>query len=193
MTTGTVNAITITSNSVALGNTSGSAGFFATPVRVVANTSNATSGNVMFYNTTTQEVSTASIPAFSATGSGNTVISAAFTATQVAYATEVYDSDGWFASNRFTPQRAGWYQINCGARIFITGGFSNVEGSVQLRKNSTFIGAQGGYGAVTGTISQLVYFNGSTDNVDVTISVNGTGNIAQQSGLTTFNGYWVRP
>jgi hypothetical protein len=120
-------------------------------------------------------------------------MSVAFTATQVAYATEIYDSDGWFASNRYTPQRGGWYQISCSARVYVTAGGPGIEASMALRKNGTAVVLQGGYGAVTGAVSQLVYFNGSTDYVDVSITNGTTGNVAQSTSQTTFNGYWVRP
>ena len=137
-------------------------------------------------------VDSQTVPAFSATGTGNTVITTAFTATQVAYQTEVYDSDGWFASNRYTPQRSGWYQISCGARVFVAGGGLDKEASMGLRKNNTTIAIQGGYGAVTSAISQLVYLNGSTDYVDVSIVNAITGNVVQSTTQTYFTGSWVR-
>jgi hypothetical protein len=132
-------------------------------------------------------------PAFAATGSGNTVISTAYTATQVAFATETLDTHGWFANNRYTPQRSGWYQISGGARCFITGGLNNTEASVQLRKNgTTSLAVQGGYGAVTGSVSQLVQFNGTSDYVDFCINCGNTGNVGQQAIYTYFTGSWIR-
>ena len=135
---------------------------------------------------------TQSNPAFSVTGSVSTVITTTFTPTQVAYNTELLDTNGWFASNRFTPQRAGWYQINCGARIFVPSG-ANAECGLILRKNSNQIAGQGGYGAVSGATSQLVYFNGTTDYVDVAIYSGLTGTVSQSSGGTYFSGSYVRP
>jgi hypothetical protein len=137
-------------------------------------------------------VDSQTVPAFSVTGTGNTVITTAFTSTQVAYQTEVYDSDGWFASNRYTPQRAGWYQISCGARVFVVGGGLDKEASIGLRKNNTVIAIQGGYGTVTSAVSQLVYLNGSTDYVDVSIVNANTGNVVQSTSQTYFTGSWVR-
>jgi hypothetical protein len=170
-------------------------GFFVDPVRTVtnANSNATTSGNILFYNSSTKEVSTQSIPAFSATGSGNTVISVAFTLTPVAYATEILDTDNWFANNRYTPQRPGWYQISCSARMAVAGAGTGNEASASLRKNGTSIAIQGGWGAVTGAMSQLVQFNGTTDYVDVAIVNAVTGNVVQSATQTTFNGFWVRP
>jgi Na+/glutamate symporter len=111
----------------------------------------------------------------------------------VAYTTELIDTDGWFASNRYTPQLAGYYQISCGARVFVVGGGIDKEASIGLRKNNTVIAIQGGYGTVTSAVSQLVYLNGSTDYVDVSISNATTGNVVQAIGQTYFTGYWVRP
>jgi hypothetical protein len=163
---------------------------------LVTATGNVTGGNII--GNTAVFIGTRSIqnpPTFSATGGGNTVITGAFVQAQVAYATEIIDTDNWFASNRYTPQLAGYYQINCGARIFLTGGVSNAEAGLVLRKNGGTGGVahNGGFGAVTGSTSQLVYLNGSTDYVDVAIFNSQTGNVGQFSGYTYFSGVWLRP
>ena len=165
-----------------------------TTAGLVSATGNITGGNIKA--NTAVFIGTRSIqnpPTFSATGTGNTVITVAFSQTQVAYTTELIDTDGWFASNRYTPQLAGYYQISCGARVYVVGSGIDKEASIGLRKNNTVIAVQGGYGAVTSAVSQLVYFNGSTDYVDVSISTAVTGNVVQQLGQTYFTGYWVRP
>jgi hypothetical protein len=133
-------------------------------------------------------------PAFSATGSGNTVISATFTPTQVAYNTVTFDSNSWYSTstNRYTPQQAGYYQISGGARCLISGGGNSVESSTGLRKNGTYIGISGSYGATIGTVSQLVYFNGTTDYVDVVINSSQLGNVVQNAAQAFFNGFLVR-
>jgi hypothetical protein len=66
------------------------------------------------------------------------------------------------------------------------------ERALLLRKTGTDIGVSGGYGAITGTISQLVYLNGTTDYVDVAISSANTGTVPQSTSQTYFNGFWVR-
>jgi hypothetical protein len=133
-----------------------------------------------------------SAPAFSATSSVSTVITTAFTDTLVAYNNEIFDPDGWFASNRYTPQRAGWYQISCGARLYVPASGQTNERALLLRKTGTDIAVSGGYGAITGTISQLVYLNGTTDYVDVAITSANTGTVPQSTSQTYFNGFWVR-
>jgi hypothetical protein len=136
---------------------------------------------------------TQSNPAFSATGSTNVTIATPFDPVQVAYNTELLDTNGWFASNRFTPQRAGWYQINCGARMYVIGSGNSAEAGLLLRKNGGQIAGSGGYGAVTGSASQLVYFNGTTDFVDVAIYSSLTGTVSQSGTGTYFSGSYVRP
>jgi hypothetical protein len=76
--------------------------------------------------------------------------------------------------------------------VFVTGGANNIEASAALRKNGTIVGLQGGYGAVTSSVSQLVYLNGSTDYVDVSITNGTTGSVSQSTAQTSFNGFWVR-
>jgi Na+/glutamate symporter len=77
--------------------------------------------------------------------------------------------------------------------VAVAGAGSGIEASATLRKNGTSIALQGGWGAVTGAISQLVQFNGTTDYVDVAITNGTTGNVVQSATQTTFNGFWVRP
>ena len=131
-------------------------------------------------------------PAFAAVGSVNTVIAVAFTAVQVAYNTVTFDSNNWYSTstNRYTPQQAGYYQINCSARLFTSSG--TAEGALQLRKNGTVIQQQSGAGAIAGSVSSLVYLNGTTDYVDVAMYSAATGSASQSSSFTNFSGFWVR-
>jgi hypothetical protein len=76
--------------------------------------------------------------------------------------------------------------------VFVVGGGFDREASIGLRKNNTIIAIQGGYGIVTSAVSQLVYLNGSTDYVDVSIVNSTTGNVVQSTTQTYFTGSWVR-
>ena len=142
-----------------------------------------TAGQVLTVNSgaTAPQWSTAastSFPAFSATNSVNQTISAA-TWTKVQCDTEQFDTAGNFASNRFTPTTAGYYQIS---------GITDIDSSnatpylyLILYKNGVayqpffvFSGMQ----EVTSSGSVLVYFNGSTDYVELYARVSaGTGTI----------------
>lgn len=101
-------------------------------------------------------------------GSGQSGIVTA-TATLVTFGTEVYDTHGYFASNRFTPLIAGKYMVRatlCWADLT-----DNKLGQVNIRKNgSTIFGSQfkkAGTDIFTTQYSAVVELNGSTDYVEI--------------------------
>lgn len=118
-------------------------------------------------------------PAFSAYASANQSISNT-TWTKVQLNTEEFDTASAFdsATNyRFTPQVAGYYQINAG----ISFRSSNwTENAIGIYKNGSLFksGNQSTFSASTGfvnsTVSTLVYLNGSTDYVELYGYVNAT-------------------
>jgi hypothetical protein len=131
-------------------------------------------------------------PAFSAYMSTNAAFTSG-TTTKVTLDTEVFDTANCFASSRFTPNVAGYYQIN--GKIRVTG--TGCTASVNIYKN----GAQniiGSYISPTGSVvfsvvSTVLYLNGSTDYVELygygdTTSGNPTfqyiaiGNTCEMSG-----------
>jgi hypothetical protein len=132
------------------------------------------------------------VPAFSAAGSIGMSSAGGFVPVIVPYNNEQLDTNNWFASNRFTPQRAGWYQIDCGARIFVQGQLNTAESGLALRKNGLTQAQAGGFGAVVETISRLIYFNGTTDYADVAVFASAAGTINQDPSYTFFSGFWVR-
>jgi len=85
--------------------------------------------------------------------------------TIIKYDTAVIDTTSWYnnSNGRFTPDVAGWYMVCGSARVY--GGSSTAEGYLGLFKNGARIVSNGGLGFVQGSISFLVYFNGSTDYV----------------------------
>jgi len=109
-------------------------------------------------------------PAFSAyqstqqTGIGVTVD------TKILFQTELYDTNSNFASSRFTPTVAGYYQIN--ASVANSGStWSNGYMTTSINKNgSNFhsVTMQPNNGNwVSVPISATVYLNGSTDYVEI--------------------------
>jgi hypothetical protein len=129
-------------------------------------------------------------PAFSAYQSTSQTINASVAA-KVTFTTETFDTNNNFASSTFTPTVAGYYQINSCVSISITTGY------VSIYKNGSelYRGLQlSGGGGVGFNISGLVYFNGSTDYVEIYLA-NQTGSSASTnaaSTLTWFNGCLVR-
>ena len=118
-------------------------------------------------------------------------------ATKIPFETEQFDTASCFDSStnyRFTPNIAGYYQMNAGVRC----GFSGTnEWWLGLYKNggayqraSNWIGLTASH--IFGTLSSIVYLNGSTDYVELyffqysgstqTIVGNGSGLITYWNG-----------
>jgi hypothetical protein len=121
-------------------------------------------------------------------GTTSVVNPGSYTNTIIKYDTAVTDSTGWYdnTNGRFTPTVAGWYQVSAGARVY--GGSSTIEGYLGLFKNGipNQIAAVGGQGFVNGLISLLVYFNGSTDYIQLYSNTNSAITNAQNSTVTPF-------
>jgi len=132
-------------------------------------------------------------PAFSAYASTGTSVGNGATV-KVAFQTEEFDTNDNFASDRFTPTVAGYYQIN--AMVGYSDNFALAL--VALYKNGSAYkrGAQSYTNSsnVQFGISSLVYLNGSTDYVEIytTQSSGSTRTTVSGSALTWFNGCLVR-
>jgi hypothetical protein len=135
------------------------------------------------------------MPAFSAYDSAGTSV-ASGTFTKLAFATEEFDTNNNFASSRFTPTVAGYYQIN---GYYLTAAASVGLMSCQIYKN----GAVYKYGSQTpnsvnvagSVVSSMVYMNGTTDYVEIyAYQASGGTYTSYVSGLVTsfFNGSMVR-
>jgi hypothetical protein len=133
-------------------------------------------------------------PAFYAYQSGATSI-INVTSTKVLFGTESFDTNNDFASSRFTPTVAGYYQISASVALNITG-----EAITQLFMNTSNQVAFGfgrgisGILPCVGSLSKLLYFNGSTDYVEVFSYQNTGGTITTETNPagTWFTGVLVR-
>lgn len=132
-------------------------------------------------------------PTFSAypTGTNQTIPQTTFT--KILFDTEAWDTASNFASSRFTPTTAGYYQIN--ATVYFIG-LNAANDAFQIWKNGAtyFEFKNVNTGNLSINISQVVYFNGSTDYLEVYMYKNGAGSATVQSGqaYTNFNGAWIR-
>ncbi len=139
-------------------------------------------------------------PAFSAyLGSTQTISTGTFTKLQ--FNTEIFDTASAYDSTtnyRFTPQVAGYYQVNGSCRINqpAAGGEVFVDlyknGSEVVRGSDNFVAATGGF--VTASISYLIQMNGSTDYIELYI-YQGSGisqTTSNGSALTFFQAAMVR-
>ena len=131
------------------------------------------------------------MPAFSAYASSNTTLSNA-TLTKVNFQTEEYDTNNNFASSRFTPTVAGYYQLNSvvntnyGPGGVIVSFYKN--GSEFLRGGNIQSGTAGS------SSSGLIYLNGSTDYVETYVLTSLGGSLDADSGAhrVRFDGILVR-
>jgi hypothetical protein len=103
-------------------------------------------------------------PAFSAYLADNQSISAN-TFTKVLFDTEEFDTNNNFASSRFTPTVAGYYQVNL--MLYISAAGSG-QGNGAIYKNGVVTKAQFLQVSVNQILSvpALVYLNGSSDYIE---------------------------
>jgi hypothetical protein len=104
------------------------------------------------------------MPAFSAYANTNQTFTSS-THTKVTFTTELFDTNNNFASSRFTPTVAGYYQMSSA----LTANVSNTRYLVELYKNGTRCNVFADMSTTVNTLggSVLVYMNGSTDYLEM--------------------------
>ena len=134
-------------------------------------------------------------PAFSVYANNAQTISGNIN-TKIQYNTERFDTNNNYDSTtnyRFTPTVAGYYQINASMTFSGTAGAYTI---LEFFKNgSKYWGtntqrANANYNAMF--LSDVIYFNGSTDYLEVYGYDNATSNTIVGSGINTFSGALVR-
>jgi hypothetical protein len=114
------------------------------------------------------------------------------TDTLVTFTTENWDSDACYASSRFTPNKAGYYQVNYSVALNDCG-----RAYTTLFKNADAY-LRGSDSDITNFISQgsvLVSMNGTTDYLEVYVLCQGAGarNVGSVNQfLKRFDAVWVR-
>ena len=129
------------------------------------------------------------MPAFSAYTTTTQALTGAVT-TKVNFAGEVFDTNNNFASSRFTPTVAGYYQLTTSfsySASTFTDLYIYKNGSVYQTifgnyDKSTF------YASGTG----LVYLNGTTDYAEIYVYSSGSVNISSSQANCWFAGVMVR-
>jgi hypothetical protein len=137
-------------------------------------------------------------PAFRASiAVGQTITSG--TQQKVTFGTETFDTDGNFASSRFTPTTEGYYQLNSTVRI--AGGSSTGEYMLVIWKNgSEYSRGSNGSGTEIGAsfysmqVSDIAYANGSTDYFEIYIQQTSGSNKDTTAGaqISYFSGCMIR-
>ena len=123
-----------------------------------------------------------------------------WTPTKVTFDVELFDTNNNFASSRFTPTVAGYYQFNFAVQIPY--GSSSAYISGLLYKNGSTQFGLGTSASGTGSLypasasSQLVYMNGTTDYIEVFAygAPNSGSTYSTQPGQanTLFSGFLAR-
>jgi hypothetical protein len=118
---------------------------------------------------------------------------------KVTFGTETFDTDGNFASSRFTPTTEGYYQLNSTVRI--AGGSSTGEYMLVIWKNgSEYARGNNGSGTEIGAsfyslqVSDIAYANGTGDYFEIYIQQTSGGNKDTTAGaqISYFSGVMVR-
>lgn len=134
------------------------------------------------------------IPIFSAYKSGSAQTISTGTYTKITFESEEFDTNNNFASSRFTPTVAGYYQINW--LINIGSGSGSYEWVASIFKNGVSYKTGLDAGSLQYGIggSALVYLNGTTDYIEIWSYQGSGGNKsipAYQTG-TWFEGILVK-
>jgi hypothetical protein len=98
--------------------------------------------------------------------------------TKVTLGTEEFDTNNCFASSRFTPTVAGYYQINGNIRAgsataSLTLGVSAIYKNGVIAETNAIV-LPTGVTSVFTNISSLIYLNGSTDYIELYAYITGT-------------------
>ena len=133
-------------------------------------------------------------PAVSAIKTSNQSLTAS-TFTKITFNSENFDTNNNFASDRFTPTVAGYYQINSYAEF---SGTAITNAIITIYKNGSRFADGSAIGASTaprGNTCDVIYFNGSTDYVEVYGFMAATSPAIESDAAgfrTRFSGVWIR-
>ena len=131
-------------------------------------------------------------PVFRA-GGGTTLSVAHDTQTKATFGAATFDTASGFSSNRYTPNVAGYYQVNAGVQ-YEGSSLSTNYAVISLYKNGGVytegeVAVLIQYGSLS--VSDVVYLNGTTDYIEVFMShKQGT---AQNMRGKYFSACWLRP
>lgn len=130
-------------------------------------------------------------PAFSAYAANGTALSAGVF-TKITYDAEEFDTNSTFASSRFTPNVAGYYQIN--ASVYFNSYVVAERICAVFKNGSAFKWTNdiSNVGTVVVGTSCLLYLNGSTDYVEIYGYSGGALTTGASGVLAYFQGAMVR-
>ena len=112
---------------------------------------------------------------------------------KILYGTEVFDSDGCYASSRFTPTTAGKYFIRGSFRIGSAVDFSGLKIMIKKNGNTERVHQQSNWHYETVEIAAIVILNGSSDYVEIFGVQNsgGSANTVDDDTYEHFEGFRI--
>jgi hypothetical protein len=134
-------------------------------------------------------------PVFRATASTAVTITTN-TYIKLIYATVDFDTNSNYASSRFTPTVAGYYLISASSQLDNSPGlavyFTSLWKNGSLSTISTYVGVL--QSNASSYVQDLLYFNGSTDYVEIFgyAPSAGSGGTSSVTGYYHFSGSFVR-
>jgi hypothetical protein len=200
------NANTVYSNSVSTGNVTVST--LVTAANVVVNNNITVKANT----TVLGNVNAAGIyqvngkkavngPAFSAYADATLQTITSGSQQKVLFQTEEFDTDGCFASSRFTPTVPGYYQLNAQVRLDGASGTGEMmiviyKNGAEYKRGTNQQGTQIAANFWAQQVSSLVYANGTTDYFEIYVQ-QGLGSsvtvtAVNNPAITWFNGCMLR-
>jgi len=129
------------------------------------------------------------MPAFSAYQSVGQTISTA-TTTKVTFTTSEFDTtNGMYASSRFTPTIAGYYQVNSAIQIATT----STSMQLYIYKNGSNFKAGPAPSSSSGCgVNSLIYLNGLTDYIEIYLYLGVGQSLSNTNFYTYFNAALIR-
>jgi hypothetical protein len=138
-------------------------------------------------------------PAFSAFASGSAQTLSPVTDTKIELPSETFDTNNNFdnvTNYRFTPTVAGYYQINAAVTVTSASALSGIAPAIKKNGTGVASGSAVGNAGVypTAFVASVIYFNGSTDYVELFVYNGSAGNVTTSLGQsqTYMNGSLVR-
>lgn len=125
---------------------------------------------------------------------GGTAFSvASATNTKATFGAERVDNINCFASNRYTPNVAGYYQVNAAVQ-YDGANNANCYATIQLQKNGVVF-AEGSLMPLiqfcSPILSEVVYLNGTTDYIEIWMNHNET--TSRNMRGKSLSAFWICP
>jgi len=119
-------------------------------------------------------------PSFSVLGSGAGSVTSSVATKMTFGGTVQWDTASCYSSanNRFTPNVAGYYQVNANAAVDLTNGTVGLcwiyKNGSAYKRGYQIILSVGYFTTLEPTVSAMVYMNGTTDYVEIYIYITGS-------------------